>query len=202
MKLIVGLGNPGREYIGTRHNIGYAAVSALRKSLAPTYRWRRDERFKAEIADAMTGTEEVVLMRPLTFMNRSGESVRAFVHEERMAPPDVWVVHDDLDLPLGTLRITANAGSAGNRGVESIITALESKSFVRFRLGIGSDAAAAIPAESFVLQKFSRDERPMAELLINATVESLCFALANGIPAAANRYNNRMLVKKPQLTET
>lgn len=198
MKLIVGLGNPGKEYIGTRHNLGYAAVSLLRKAIAPERRWKKSREFNAELSEGVSAGEGVALMRPLTYMNRSGDAVGAYVKAERLLAGDVWVIQDDLDLPFGTMKITENGGTGGHHGVESVAAALETKSFVRFKLGIGRPANSA---ERYVLEKFGRDERRTAALLVEAAVDAVRYALKDGIAAAMSRFNNKPLQRQSRNTE-
>ncbi len=134
MKFIVGLGNPGPEYENTRHNIGFMVLDKLVRELgAEVPAWERDE--KKNVVTARIG--EVLLVKPVTFMNKSGFAIRALVDFYKAAPSDVWVVHDDIDLPLGKIRIRSSGASAGHNGVSSIIEQLKTDKFIRFRLGIG-----------------------------------------------------------------
>lgn len=201
MKLIVGLGNPGREYKDTRHNLGFAVVSALKKTLAPGGRWSKEERFKAEIVELKTAGESILLARPLVYMNRNGELVAALAAEEGLLPGDIWVIHDELDLALGTLKITLNAGTAGHKGVESVITELGTNAFPRFRVGIKPTGGQTLAAEVLVLQKFDRHERSTAQLGITNVVEAVRFAISNGVAAAMNRFNGQPLRPRSRSTE-
>lgn len=202
MKLLVGLGNPGKEYIGTRHNLGYAAVSALRKAIASRNRWRKDERFQSELSENTVSGETVVLMRPLTFMNRSGEAVARFVEEERMMHGDVWIIQDELDLPLGQIKITLNSSAAGHRGIESIHEALGTKTIPRFRLGIAPESGARqLPADIYVLEKFPKSERRIVELVITTAVEAMRVALSQGLHTAMTRYNGKPIFRQSRISE-
>lgn len=138
MKLIVGLGNPGSEYADTRHNIGYMILDKLAKELGEeSARWNEQDKFQA--VTARIG--DVLLVKPITFMNRSGEAVSAIMRFYKLSPADVWVIHDDIDLPMGKIRIREQGSSAGHNGVQSIINALGTNNFVRYRLGIGRGKA-------------------------------------------------------------
>lgn len=195
MKLIVGLGNPGPEYEYTRHNIGFMVVDKLEKELAQGIppAWQRDE--KKNVVTAKIG--EVLLVKPQTFMNKSGFAVRSLVDFYKLVPSDVWVIHDDLDLPLGKIKIREKGGSAGHNGVQSIIDQLKSDSFVRFRLGIGKDLPAgrqelSVPHRSvisFVLSRFRRSEAGSFKHLIKHGADAVQLAFLKGVDVAMNRFN-------------
>ncbi len=165
MKIIVGLGNPGEKYELTRHNAGFLAVDALARKYEAG--WRRSKKFNAETADI----PGVTLLKPLTFMNNSGLAVRAVMSFYKLLPAFAFlrssggdlsevltVIHDDIDIDLGKYKISAASGSAGHKGVESIIRHLKTKKFRRLRLGIRTDYSQNIPTEKFVLQRFSKEE--------------------------------------------
>lgn len=201
MKLIVGLGNPGAQYKDTRHNLGFAVVSALKKTISPGGRWSKEERFKAEIVELKTAGESILLARPLVYMNRNGELVAALAAEEGLLSADIWIIHDDLDLALGTLKITLNSGTGGHKGVESIIQELGTKAFPRFRVGIKPVGGQTLPAEVLVLQKFDRHERQAILRGIDNAVEAVRYAISNGIVAAMNRFNGQPLRPRERGTE-
>src|SRR5947208_4293391 len=134
MKLVVGLGNPGPEYERTRHNAGYRVVDKLASKLG--WKWS-ERRSRAILASGTIGLEKVVLAKPLTFMNLSGEAVGELVRWYKIEPEDILVVYDEMDLPLGILRLRANGSAAGHNGVKSIITHLHSDKFPRLRIGVG-----------------------------------------------------------------
>jgi PTH1 family peptidyl-tRNA hydrolase len=138
MKLIVGLGNPGSEYEDTRHNIGFMVLDKLAKELgSESARWEEHEKFQAVTARA----GDVMLVKPITFMNRSGDAISALMRFYKLSPSDVWVIHDDIDLPLGKIRVRERGSSAGHNGVQSVIESLKTDAFVRFRIGIGRGKA-------------------------------------------------------------
>jgi len=194
MKLIIGLGNPGREYIDTRHNIGFMVVDKIEKELAhgvpPS--WHMDQ--KKNVLTVKIGLPaqagDVLLAKPQTFMNNSGFAVKALVDFYKLTPADVWVIHDDMDLPLGKIKIREKGGSAGHNGVESIIVQLKSDAFVRFRLGIGKEEDATHRnVISYVLSRFKESEAGTFKHLIKHGNDAVQMALEKGIATAMNRYN-------------
>lgn len=189
MKLIIGLGNPGGQYESTRHNIGFMVVDKLEKELAQGVPpvWQKDE--KKNVLTARIG--EVLLAKPQTFMNKSGFAVRALMEFYKLAPTDIWVIHDDIDLPLGKIKIREKGGSAGHNGVQSIIDQLKSDAFVRFRLGIGKDVESTghRSVVSFVLSRFRQSEAGELKHLVKHGTEAVQMGLLKGIDKAMNRFN-------------
>ena len=188
MKLIVGLGNPGGQYKDTRHNIGFMVVEKLARELgagmAPA--WDTDD--KRNVLTAHIG--EVLLVKPQTFMNKSGFAVRALVDFYKLTPDDVWVIHDDIDLPLGKIKIREKGGSAGHHGIESIIKELGTDVFVRFRLGVGrGEEANDRSVISFVLSRFRQSEAGTLKHLVQHGTEAVQTAILKGIDVAMNRFN-------------
>ncbi len=148
MKLIIGLGNPGKKYLHTRHNLGFMALDFLQKnSGAPDF--KMNKKCNAEIIK----TDEIIFAKPLTFMNNSGEAVAKLLSFFKLTPADLVVVHDDLDLDFGKIKIGAGHGAAGHNGVKSIIDLLGTKDFNRIRIGVGRPPAH-VPPEDYVLQNF------------------------------------------------
>lgn len=188
MKLIVGLGNPGAQYANTRHNIGFMVVDKLEKELAQGVppAWQKDE--KKNVLTAKIG--EVLLVKPQTFMNKSGFAVRALVDFYKLTPADVWVIHDDIDLSLGKIKIREKGSSAGHNGVESIIKELGTDAFVRFRLGIGKGVDMHDRSViSFVLSRFRQSEAGTFKHLIQHGTEAVQMAILKGLDRAMNRFN-------------
>ncbi|MBI5019757.1 aminoacyl-tRNA hydrolase [Candidatus Gottesmanbacteria bacterium] len=196
MKLIVGLGNPGDKYKDTRHNVGFMVVDKLAHELGGAdVVWETSQKLVAEMAK----TGEVVLAKPTTFMNASGVAVRKIIDFYKMKPEDVWVIHDDLDLPLGKIRIRVGGASAGHHGIDSIIKELGSDKFVRVRLGIGKVKSGGTVAADrqlhqssvirFVLSKFGRSEAGEFKHLVAHGVEAVRVGLFKGIDRAMNRFN-------------
>lgn len=185
VRIIVGLGNPGARYAATRHNVGYQVVDRLAAAHGLSFSQRR---FKALLAIGEVLGQRVVLAKPETYMNASGEAVGPLVRWYRCALEDLLIIYDDLDLPLGRLRLRAGGSAGGHRGVESIIAALGASAFPRLRLGIGRPPAAMDPA-AYVLLPFDPDEQPVvADMLERAQAAVECW-LREGLAAAMNRYN-------------
>jgi PTH1 family peptidyl-tRNA hydrolase len=177
MKLIVGLGNPGKKYAKTRHNAGFLALDALRAALAEygPNGWELSKKFNAEISGCAVGAEKIVLAKPMTFMNDSGIAVQLIAHFYKIAPRDIIVVHDDKDIPLGEIKIQTNRGSAGHNGVQSIIDHLGTEDFQRVRIGVKSASERVMrDTASFVLSSFGLLERGAARTAIrNAVAETM-----------------------------
>lgn len=184
MKLIVGLGNPGEKYKYTRHNLGFWVSEALLRELAPLKKtsWRVKKQLHAEIAKI----DDLVLAKPLTSMNASGVAVKKLIAHYRTPVAYLWLIHDDLDLPLGKIKIVQSRGAAGHRGVESVIEQLAAKDFVRFRLGIGPSRADPV---DFLLSEFESKEKTEADKMVKKAATILQFALKKGIEAAMSRYH-------------
>ena len=170
MKLIVGLGNPGKEYEGTRHNFGFAVLDTIAAKHDASFVFNK--KFKADICELFINGEKVILAKPQTFMNKSGESVREIVGYYNISNDRVWVLHDDIDIEIGNVRIRKNGSSGGHKGVQSIIDNLGTENFVRFRLGIKSEQCDFLSTEEVVLQRFCKEEeKPMKEAVNKAVVE-------------------------------
>jgi peptidyl-tRNA hydrolase, PTH1 family len=187
LKLIAGLGNPGPKYDATRHNLGFMVIDAA------AARFRLDMGGKAHRAQVGRGRiagVEVLLAKPQTFMNLSGDSVGPLMRDDGLGPADVVVVHDDLDLPLGVLKVSVSGGDGGHNGVASVIEALGTGSFVRLRVGIGRPPDGVDPVE-FVLSGFSAEEAGNVEKVISAAVEAVASIVREGPSKAMNRFNKR-----------
>ena len=186
MKLIVGLGNPGATYARTRHNLGFRTVTQLAQEHQISL--RRSLRFKTKVGRGRIEGEEITLLLPETFMNRSGEAVGRWLSAKKTPLDDMLVVLDDLQLPLGQLRLRAFGSEGGHQGLASIIEAVGSESFPRLRLGIGApkDQAAW---EQYVLQPFRRDEEPLVEAMVEKAANCCRLWLAKGADYCANRFN-------------
>ncbi|MGI8419860.1 MAG: aminoacyl-tRNA hydrolase [Candidatus Levyibacteriota bacterium] len=205
MKLIVGLGNPGEKYESTRHNLGFLVVDHVLKNLGDAKAdWSSTTKLKSDVASftipCADGTEgKLLLAKPKTFMNDSGSSVRLLVDFYKVEPEDVWIVYDELDLPLGSMKIRFGGAAAGHHGVESIMDALGTDKFWRFRLGIGAshDKEHAIgrqnfhDAKEYVLDKFHAGEAGKARELIKHGSQAVQLAVEKGIETAMNRFNTK-----------
>ncbi len=164
MKLIIGLGNPGNEYKKTRHNIGFLTVDKIISSFDfPPISMQA--KFNAEISNGIINGEKVILAKPQTFMNLSGQAVREIVDYYKIATEDVIVIQDDLDIAIGKYKISKNRNSGGHKGVQSIIDNLGTKDFTRIRIGI-EVLDCKVPVEKFVLEKFGKDEMEIIDEII------------------------------------
>ncbi|MDQ5970473.1 MAG: peptidyl-tRNA hydrolase, family [Patescibacteria group bacterium] len=184
MKLIVGLGNPGKEYQQTRHSFGFWALDALleKKQL----KWSEDKDCRAMTASFQDDHGKVILCQPQTFMNNSGEAVQKLKKFYKLKNEDIIVIYDDLDLPFGIFKVAAKRSSGGHNGIESVIQHLQSTDFVRLRLGIGPQIGSA---EDFVLKKFSANEKKKIPEIIDSCHLALEIILKDGWQVAANKYN-------------
>ncbi|HUG75026.1 MAG TPA: aminoacyl-tRNA hydrolase [Acidimicrobiia bacterium] len=173
--LVVGLGNPGSEYDGTRHNIGAEAVALLS---GPDGLGRAPRRVRARVAGVTIGGRQALVAVPTTYMNLSGEAVASLLAYYKVSVENLVVVHDDIDLPFGRIRFHTGRGSGGNNGVESIIRSLRTNDFRRVRLGVGRPPGRMDPA-AFVLRPFSKIERPDADLMVREALD-VVLAFATG----------------------
>jgi PTH1 family peptidyl-tRNA hydrolase len=190
MKLIVGLGNPGLDYKSNRHNTGFAAINIFAKQHSITFDKKQG---KARVGAGSIGNIQIVLARPQTYMNSSGDAVEYLVNRYKIDLKDLIVIHDDLDLPLGKLRIRLNGGSGGHNGVESIINELGSPDFIRVRIGIGRPEVESPYSRGevvdYVLGDLTEEEnRTLIRAFSRANEALECLVIA-GLEAAMNKYN-------------
>jgi len=205
MRVIVGLGNPGEKYVNTRHNLGFVVVEHFLKdfqSVQDTV-WENSPKFKSEISQIEWqphhgALEKVILAKPKTYMNNSGLAVNLLTTYYKILSTDVWVIHDDIDLPLGAMKIRFGGASAGHHGVESIIEHLNTDKFWRFRMGIGVESgklrvesSLLRDVEDFVLGEFGRGERGKMKNLVRRGVKAIESSLEDGLEAAMNRFNTK-----------
>ncbi len=193
MYLIVGLGNPGEKFQNTRHNLGFDSIDLFRKKEG-FENWGSEEKFKAEIVK----NESVILVRPLTFMNLSGLSVAKIANFYKISPDEIIIIHDELDLPLGHIKIRVGGSDAGHHGIESIIKELGDEKFIRVRLGIGNWHAvsgehkhAHFNAEKYVVDKFLPSENSTVKALVKRSVKAVEAIINEGIEKAQNQYNDK-----------
>ena len=185
MKLVVGLGNPGRKYEGTRHNIGFAVLAELARRHGQS---KPKSKFHGEIVEANLGGEKALLLSPVTYMNRSGISVQEAVRFYRLSQEDLLILCDDLNLPLAKLRLRARGSSGGQKGLENIIHCLGNDAFARLRIGIGSPPEEW-DAVDYVLSKFTQEEiSEIHEAVVKAS-DAATFWARHGIDECMNRYN-------------
>ncbi len=188
MKLIAGLGNPGPRYADSRHNVGFAVADELAR------RWRTavdrfDRDFEGLTGRAQVGGDEVLLLKPATYMNLSGRSVGAAARYYKVAPADVLVVYDDLDLPVGKLRVRAAGSAGGHKGMEDVLRNLGTDVIPRVRIGIGrvhKDATV-----EYVLSRFAPDELPAVKAAVERAADAAATWVSRGIDAAMNEFNRK-----------
>ncbi|MCC6934993.1 MAG: aminoacyl-tRNA hydrolase [Thermomicrobiales bacterium] len=192
--LVVGLGNPGRRYEGTRHNAGFMAVERLQRRL-PEGTSRA--RFQAHIVETRDGDSRVVLAQPQTFMNESGIAVAQLVRWYKVPLDRLLVVYDDLDLPLGTIRLRADGSDGGHNGIASIIRSLKTNTFPRLRIGISRPASG--PTVPYVLSRFNATERRELEDILDRTSDAILVWIREGLVSAMNQFNQKATVEtKPK----
>jgi peptidyl-tRNA hydrolase, PTH1 family len=192
-RLIVGLGNPGAKYDRTRHNIGFEVIDALVKRY-PDASLVENKRFQGIAGEFRSGGERTVLLKPTTFMNLSGQAVRAVLDWYKLEPESVLVVYDDMDLPTGKLRLRLSGGAGGHNGMKSIIAHLGTKEFPRLRLGIGATdkgEARDQAVVSHVLGRFAPEDRKIVDAVIPMAVDAIDLSLRKGFERAMNLYNGR-----------
>lgn len=193
MKLIVGLGNPGDKYQGVRHNLGFAVLDEFaRQCTMYNVQFTIDQKFKSEIAKA----GDLIFVKPQTYMNNSGLTVRLLTTYYKLPSTNIIVVHDDLDLPLGKIKVRMGGAAAGHHGVESITAELGTDKFIRVRLGIGNLRTQSgehkgqhISAEKFVLEPFIHSEKSKVKHMLKAAVKALEILLEKGLEKAQNQFN-------------
>lgn len=183
--LIVGLGNPGKDYEGTRHNIGFAAVDLLAQK--HRLEFRKKAKFKGAVADGQIGGASVSILKPLTFMNLSGESVALLAGYLEILPSKILVVVDDVDLPVGQLRLKINSGPGTHNGLKSVESCLQTDRYARLRIGVGNECEGDLA--SYVLSPFSREEEKMLPEIIERAVQAIEIWLDRGITRAMDFAN-------------
>jgi PTH1 family peptidyl-tRNA hydrolase len=194
MKLVVGLGNPGRQYEGTRHNIGFAVLDYL--ASAPFVgKWR--QRFQADVTEAVLGLEQVLLLKPQTFMNLSGRSVREALDFYKLSLSEMLVVCDDIALPLGKLRVRPQGSHGGNNGLRNIQEMLGTSDYPRLRIGIGSPGEH-MDAVDHVLSRFKPGERRAVEEAVAKAADAVVIWVEHGIDVCMNRVNAEPKPEKPK----
>jgi len=187
MKVVAGLGNPGAEYANTPHSIGFEIVDALAQETGAE--WRKAAAFKGEIAPAQTPAGKALLVKPMTFVNLSGDCVAPVVKYHNATPADLVVVSDDIDLPVGRIRIRVGGSAGGHNGLKSIIERLGSPAFTRVRVGVGRDAHDRREVISHVLGKFDPASRSVMDKVVPAAVKAVLQILKEGPQAAMNAWN-------------
>lgn len=188
MIIIFGLGNPGRKFIGTRHNLGQEVVNLLRKKWVFSG-WQKIVKLRTEISNKEFADKEILLVKSLTFMNQSGKAIKKISFKFQVPISKIYVVHDDIDLPLGKIKISRARGSAGHKGIESIMKELGTKDLIRFRIGIKKQRTRVKKREVFVLQRFPKDEKQLVEQGINKTIQAIELTVKYGLEKAMQEFN-------------
>ena len=195
MKVVAGLGNPGREYVQTKHNVGFMFVDALAREQGVTS-WQ--EKWNALVAETRIGTEKVLLVKPQTYMNDSGKAIAPLMNFYKLPAEDLTVVHDDLDLPAGLVRIRRKGSSGGHNGIKSILALLGDEHFARVRIGIGRPAPGWTVV-SHVLAPFSADNAPKIEEAIRYLIPAVQCIVTDGVDFAMNKYNPKKAKKAKEV---
>jgi PTH1 family peptidyl-tRNA hydrolase len=186
--LLVGLGNPGRQYASTRHNIGFMILDRLADRLETGF---SRVQLRSLVTDTRYHGRRLLLVKPQTYMNESGVSVGALVKFHKILLSNLMVVHDDVDLPFGTLRLRPGGGSAGQKGVESIQTRLSTQEFPRLRFGVGRPPGNMLAAV-YVLQNFSRDEMEFLPSMLDRAADAILTFVTDGLERAMTRFNGEV----------
>ncbi len=184
MKIIVGLGNPGEKYVKTRHNVGFMVIDRLSQLFEMGL---AQKKFQSLFYKKSVAQEDIVLLKPQTFINLSGHAVKEAADMYKVSLQDIMVICDDLDLPLGKLRVRRSGGSGGHRGIESLIASLGSRDFSRLRVGIGRPAVGG--AADYVLSRFSKEEYPLIEETLDKSCQALKTWISDGVEVCMNAFN-------------
>ena len=198
MKIVVGLGNPGREYDGTRHNVGFEVLALIAQRFDVG---RPKAKFKAEVAEVSIKNQKTILLSPLTYMNLSGQSVRAALDFYKLPLSDVLVICDDINLEVAKLRFRPSGSAGGQNGLKNIIQQLGSQDFGRLRVGVGK-TPPNWNASDFVLGKFGADEQSEMDLGISRAANAVEAWIEHGIEAAMNQFNANPTQQKKKISET
>lgn len=188
MKILIGLGNPGEKYAQTRHNLGFCVLDSLLEKYKHTSSvfWHEDKKLKSLLKTIQIEDQDMLLVKPQTYMNLSGDAVQKVMQEYKVSLADLTVVHDDLDLPFGSIRVQRSGGSAGHNGVQSIMDTV-GENFYRVRIGIGRPTGQ-VPVEDYVLQEFSDSEKIQSEKMISEAVVVCEGLLTHGYETYMSKY--------------
>ena len=188
--LIAGLGNPGPDYEGTRHNVGFDFVEKILAKLPGN--WEKIHAFNSYCWKGTYAGQKLILQTPLTFMNLSGNAVAGLARAEKIAPEQIMIVYDDMDLEPGRIRLRANGSSGGHNGIKSVIEQLGTQNFSRLRIGIGKMANGHGSAD-FVLSKFQPEEQALMDQVLAMAVDAAILAMRRSLQMAMAQYNNKLL---------
>lgn len=183
MWLIAGLGNPGIKYAKTRHNIGFLVIEEIAKRTGLEFKTEEDFR----LSRGFIRDRDVILIEPLTYMNLSGKAIKKVIKQFHLMPENLIVIHDDIDMETGKVKIKRRGSSGGHKGVESIISSIGSTEFIRVKIGIGRDRE--LPVEEYVLRKFKKEEIPLITDAISRAADAVLFIISDGVDKAMNKFN-------------
>jgi len=189
MKAIAGLGNPGKNYLGTRHNFGFMVMDEFTNRKSAIFKSGKGEYVYSKI------NSELIIIKPTAYMNNSGLAIKSAMDYFNIHHSDLTIVYDDIDLPLGTIRFKEKGQDAGHRGVKDVIYHLCSNVFFRVKMGIANDGHMR-PSEKFVLRKFRKDEQKTVKDIIDFSCEALDFSLNNSIQETMNKYNRKVVITR------
>jgi PTH1 family peptidyl-tRNA hydrolase len=189
MKIIIGLGNPGKRYENTRHNIGFLVIDKFTKeNNFPDFKSLK--KFNAQVSERILNGEKIIIVKPETYMNESGKSIKKLMDFYKLKAEEFIIIHDDIDLLEGKIKISSDRGSAGHKGVDSIFNETKSKKFIRLRVGINPNLNKTKKAMDVVLKKFNSTERINAKKTIDKTINALDCLLTNGLENTMTKYNS------------
>lgn len=194
MKLLVGLGNPGEKYDNSRHNLGFVTLDHLLQKLEKLKQtfWNEEKKFKAMTKEIQIGNEKIILFKPTTFMNDSGKAVKAYSSYFKIEPQHIVVVHDELDMPLGKIRVRFGGSGGGHNGVNSIIEHLGTDKFLRIRMGIGKEArrvGTQNGTSDYVLGTFETHEKGKVNSMVKQAIKDILLINKHGIDLYMSKYN-------------
>lgn len=188
MKIIATLGNPGEKYTTTRHNAGFIYADALAYKLGCNFKF--ESKFNAEIAKCEFNNEQIWIVKPQTFMNLSGFTIRELLNFYKLTPKDIFIVYDDISMNLGALRFRPSGSDGGHNGIKSIIASVGTTNFDRLKIGIGPQPSF-MASEAYVLQNFTKDQLKELSEVIKKAIEASEFYVINGLKSAQNKYNSK-----------
>ncbi|MGE5443866.1 MAG: aminoacyl-tRNA hydrolase [Ignavibacteriales bacterium] len=194
MILVAGLGNPGKEYSSSRHNVGFIVVDEIAKRLGISL---KKKGFRSLFAEALLEEKKIILLKPQTYMNLSGDAVSDAVEFFKISLKDIIVVHDEIDLPLGSMKIKTGGGSAGHKGVRSIVNCLGDSGFVRVRVGVGKPLQKS-EVIGHVLSGFGKEEKRIMEDMVVRAADAVLEIILRGLESAMNKFNRKDAEYKTQ----
>lgn len=189
IKMIVGLGNPGKQYEKNRHNLGWLALDAFKEKYDVQAQWKKHSKANADFCELWINEQKVILLKPLTYMNASGKAVLDAMQFHKISVDEILVLHDEVDLDLGRIKITESSGAAGNNGIKSIINQLGTNAFLRLRLGVKSKKLNRVPTDKFVLQNFGLFERGKVKRWLETISESIECLMTEDVKSCMNKFH-------------